>query len=242
MRKKLKAIFFDIDDTLFSTSQFAESARRAAIEAMRAAGLRADHDTCMRELREVLEEFTSNYQSHFDKIIHRLPEQASAGLNRAVLVAAGVVAYHETKWRDFRVYDDAWEALNWLATTDLVRGIISAGISVKQAEKLIRLNILDFLTKDAIYFTEQVGISKPNPKLYQRVLDDQGLQPDTVMYVGDSPLHDIDPANAVGMITVRSQRGGRWAEHQGKTKPRYEISDFHQLTALLKAEFGIASR
>jgi putative hydrolase of the HAD superfamily len=193
----------------------------------------------MRELREVLEEFTSNYQSHFDKIIHRLPEQASAGLNRAVLVAAGVVAYHETKWRDFRVYDDAWETLSWLASTDLVRGIISAGLSVKQAEKLIRLKIQDFLTKDAIYFTEQVGISKPNPKLYQRVLDDQGLQPDTVMYVGDSPLHDIDPANEVGMITVRSQRGGRWAEHQGKTKPDYEISDFRQLTALLKAEFKV---
>ncbi|MEE9128232.1 MAG: HAD family hydrolase, partial [Planctomycetota bacterium] len=118
---------------------------------------------------------------------------------------------------------------------------ISAGISVKQAEKLIRLKIQDFLTQDAIYFTEQVGISKPNPKLYQRVLDDHGLKPDTVMYVGDSPIHDIDPANKVGMITVRSQRGGRWAEHQGKTKPDYEINDFGQLTQLLESEFGVAA-
>ncbi|MHC4514119.1 MAG: HAD-IA family hydrolase [Planctomycetota bacterium] len=239
--KKLKAIFFDIDDTLFSTSQFADSARRAAIDAMCAAGLRADHETCMRELQEVLEEFTSNYQSHFDKIIQRLPDEASAGLNRAVLVAAGVVAYHETKWRDFRVYDDAWEVLSWLASTDLIRGIISAGISVKQAEKLIRLNIRDFLTPHAIYFTEQIGISKPNPKLYQRVLEDQALEPGAVMYVGDSPVHDIDPANEVGMITVRSQRGGRWAEHEGRTRPCHEVSDFHQLRSLLEDKYGVAA-
>ena len=37
MQRELTAIFFDIDDTLFSTSQFAESARRAAIDAMCAA-------------------------------------------------------------------------------------------------------------------------------------------------------------------------------------------------------------
>lgn len=193
----------------------------------------------MRELQEVLEEFTSNYPSHFDKVIQRLPPEASAGLNRAVLVAAGVVAYHETKWRDFRVYDDAWEVLSWLASTDLVRGIISAGLSVKQAEKIIRLNIRDFLTPNAIYFTEQVGISKPNPKLYKRVMEDQRLEPGTVMYVGDSPIHDIDPANQVGMLTVRCQRGGRWAGQQGQTTPDHEITDFHQLRRLLEDEFGV---
>ncbi len=236
---KLKAIFFDIDDTLYSTSQFAESARWAAVDAMCAAGLRVDRETCMRELQEVLEEFTSNYPSHFDKVVQRLPAAASAGLNRAVLVAAGVVAYHETKWRDFRVYDDAWEVLNWLASTDLIRGIISAGIAVKQAEKLIRLNIRDFLTPSAIYFTDQLGISKPNPKLYQRVVEDQRLRPDTVMYVGDSPIHDIDPANQVGLLTVRCQRGGRWADHDGETAPRHVIHDFHQLKSLLEQEFAV---
>ena len=240
MTRPLKAVFFDIDDTLYSTSQFAERARRAAIEAMRTAGLRADHETCMRELEEVLAEFTSNYQGHFDKVIQRLPAEASAGLNRALIVAAGVVAYHETKWKDFRVYDDAHEVLEWLASTDLVRGIISAGISVKQAEKIIRLDIQGFLSPDAVYFTEQIGISKPNPKLYQRVLEDQGLVPESVMYVGDNPANDIDPGNEVGMITVRSLRGGRHAGLQGKSRPDHEIANFHDLRKLLEEEFGVA--
>ncbi len=48
MTKTLDAIFFDIDDTLFSTSVFADKARRAAIDAMIQAGLSADRTAAMR--------------------------------------------------------------------------------------------------------------------------------------------------------------------------------------------------
>ena len=36
---RLKAVLFDIDDTLFSTTHFARTARRNAVRAMVAAGL-----------------------------------------------------------------------------------------------------------------------------------------------------------------------------------------------------------
>ncbi|MEY2981237.1 MAG: hypothetical protein RL562_1464, partial [Planctomycetota bacterium] len=77
MTKPLDAIFFDIDDTLFSTSVFADKARRAAVDAMIGAGLRSTRDECFRELCEVVNEFSSNYGSHFDKVIGRLPSAAS---------------------------------------------------------------------------------------------------------------------------------------------------------------------
>ena len=44
MTKPLDAIFFDIDDTLFSTTVFADKARRNAIDAMIRAGLNAKRD------------------------------------------------------------------------------------------------------------------------------------------------------------------------------------------------------
>ena len=242
MPRPLDALFFDIDDTLFSTSVFADKARRAAIDAMINAGLRIDREECMRELQEVLAEFTSNYGSHFDKIIHRLPPHTYSGLNPAILVAAGVVAYHETKWRELKVYDDVYEVLRWLSGTSLTRGIVSLGLTVKQAEKVIRLNIYGFLTPSAIFFTDQVGINKPNPKLYMRVLDDLNLAPDRVIYVGDNPTNDIDPCNEVGIITVRNRRSGRYANSDGKTKADYEIRDFYELRTLLQDDFGISSK
>ncbi len=236
----LDAIFFDIDDTLFSTSVFAEKARRAAIDAMIAAGLRADRETCLRELREVIAEFSSNYGHHFERLLQRLPDDAVEGLNRSVLTAAGVVAYHETKWREFQVYDDVYDVLRWLSDRDLLCGVISAGLGIKQAEKLIRLRLVEFLTPSAIFFTEDVGINKPNPKLYRDALARLGLAPERTMYVGDNPLHDIDPANDCGIITVRSRRSGKYADVQGVTEPNWEIRDFYELRMLLETEFGIA--
>lgn len=242
MSKPLDALFFDIDDTLFSTSVFADKARRAAIDAMINAGLRTTRAECIRELDEVLAEFSSNYGGHFDKVIDRLPNEASEGLNPAILVAAGVVAYHETKWKELTVYDDAYEVLQWLSGTDIVRGIISLGWTVKQAEKVIRLKIYEFLTPSAIYFTDQIGINKPNPKLYQRVLDDLGLPANRVMYVGDNPRNDIDPCNDIGMITVRNRRSGRYAKAEGRTNADYEIRDFYELREILETDFGLAGR
>lgn len=239
MSRPLDAIFFDIDDTLFSTSVFADKARRAAVDAMIAAGLRATREDCFRELTEVVGEFSSNFGAHFDKVVQRLPVGASTGLNREILIASGVVAYHETKWRELKVYDDVYEVLRWLsARPGLVRGIISAGIGIKQAEKVIRLRIYEFLTPNAIYFTEQVGINKPNPKLYRRVLQDLGLSAERCMYVGDNPVNDIDPAAEVGMITAHNRRSGRHSEEEGRRKPDYVIRNFYELRDLLRAEFG----
>jgi len=237
--RPLDAVFFDIDDTLFSTSVFADKARRAAVDAMVRAGLRAERDECMRELDDILAEFSSNYSSHFDKVIQRLPSKASEGLNPAVIVAAGVVAYHDTKWREFQVHDDAYDVLRWLAEQKVLRGIISAGITIKQAEKLIRLKILEFLTPNAIFFTDQIGFSKPNPKLYRRVTERMGLDPARCLYVGDNPTHDIDPSNREGWITCRIRRSGRHAESEGATQADYAIKDFYALREILRSEFGM---
>lgn len=237
--KPLDAIFFDIDDTLFSTSVFADKARRSAVDAMIRCGLRADRLDAMRELEEVIAEFSSNYSGHFDKVLDRLGPESTEGSNRAVIVAAGVVAYHATKWRELKVYDDVYEVLKWLGGTPLVRGIISAGITIKQAEKLVRLEVLEFLTPSAIFFTDQVGFSKPNPKLYRRVLQRLKLTPSRCLYVGDNPTHDIDPCNREGWMTARIRRSGRYATEEGATTATYEIRDFFELRSLLQSEFGI---
>ncbi|MCA8974355.1 MAG: HAD-IA family hydrolase [Planctomycetes bacterium] len=239
MQKPLDAIFFDIDDTLFSTSVFADQARRAAVDAMLRAGLGCDRETALRELQEVILEFSSNYGSHFDKVLDRLGSSTFAGHNRAVIVAAGVVAYHDTKWSKLKVWDDVYEVLRWLATKDMLRGIISAGITIKQAEKAVRLGVLEFMTPSAIFFTDQVGFSKPNPKLYRRVLQQLGLNSARCIYVGDNPTHDIDPCNREGWITVRVRRGGRYAVADGETKADYEVRDFFQLREILQNDFAV---
>jgi len=238
MRMSLKAVFFDIDDTLFSTTEFAEKARRGAADAMRRHGLRLPTDHILRELSEVITEFSSNYEHHFDKLLLRLPRRAFDGVNPAILVAAGVHAYHDAKVHQLRPYPDVPPVLKKLGHTDLVRGIITAGLQQKQADKVLRLGLYEYFTPTAIFISDQIGISKPNPKLYQRACDEVGVQPQETMYVGDHPTQDIDPANALGMVTVHIRRG-RHAPKQGKTKASYELKNFKELLTVLRKDFNV---
>ncbi|MBI5369369.1 MAG: HAD-IA family hydrolase [Planctomycetes bacterium] len=238
-RKKLSAVLFDIDDTLFSTSEFAALARRNAVEAMIRVGVRLPAEDLMKELLETISEFSTNYEHHFDKLLCRIPPQVYAGVNPAIIVAAGVVAYHDTKFRQLAPFNDVAEVLGALAGTALVRGIITSGMMTKQAEKLIRLNLYQYLSPQAIFISDQIGIAKPNPKLYLRACDDLRLSPGEVLYVGDNPLHDIDPANQVGMITVLNRRSGKYRDVEGRTRPAYEIANFFDLKKILRDKFGI---
>ena len=236
----LRAIFFDIDDTLYSTSEFAEEARSASIDAMIAAGLTCSKEEIQEELNEVTSEFGSNYEHHFDRLLLRLPRRHYKGINPAIIVAAGVMAYHETKARRLFPYEDAIEVLRLLSSSsDIVLGVITEGIAVKQAEKLVRMRVNQYLSPSAIFISNQVGISKPNPKLYQRACSDLNLKPAETMYVGDNPTHDIDPPNRIGMITVRMRRGGKYYDAESATAPACEVHNFWDLLDYLRQEFEI---
>jgi|ADurb_Met_02_Slu_FD_contig_91_417335_length_6186_multi_10_in_0_out_0_3 putative hydrolase of the HAD superfamily len=235
----LRAIFFDLDDTLYSTSEFALRARRNSVEAMVKAGLRADPSALLAELIEVVEEFSSNYERHFDQLLQRLPRRLYRGVNPAIIVAAGVAAYHDTKFRYLCPYEDAYEVLRDLARTELIRGVITAGLANKQAEKLVRLRIAPLLSPGAIFISDQLGINKPNIKMYQRACSDLNLKPAESMYVGDNAAMDIEPAKRIGMLTVHVIRGSTSVGKGAGYAPDWIVGNFWELLDVLRDHLGV---
>ncbi len=235
----LKAIFFDIDDTLFSTSVFAEAARRNSVAAMIKAGLRMELEECFLELTEIIEELGTNYEHHYDKLLGRIPKEYYAGVNPAMIVAAGMVAYHDTKFKKLKPYPDVVEAFSILFQTEVTLGIITAGVQIKQAEKLIRLNILEYLNPMSIFITDQLGIGKQNIKLYQYACKSLDLPPESCMYVGDNPIYDVDVPNRLGMISVLNRRSGKYMDADGKTDPKYTIHDMWELLEILRRDYQL---
>jgi putative hydrolase of the HAD superfamily len=241
--RKLDAIFFDIDDTLYSTTEFARQARENSIDAMIRLGLGITREDALRELEEVISEFSSNYDRHYDKLLCRLPAEVQGDANWAVLVAAGMVAYHDTKFRQLRPFSDAEEMLSFLKDeTELILGVITEGLSVKQAEKLVRLGVYRYLDPRAIFISDQVGISKPNPKLYRHALDRLGLAAERTMYVGDNPVNDVEPAKRTGMITVRYRGRGKHSGAPAPVEPDYEIREYGELLRILADDFDIRNQ
>jgi len=243
MARPLRAVFFDVDDTLYSTTGFASGARRRAVEAMAAlGGLRVTADELLAELREVIAEFGSNHDAHFDRLLRRFPEDALGGHSRSVVVAAGVAAYHDTKQEGLEPFPGVREGLRALhGGTPLVLGVITEGLAVKQAEKLLRLGVYPYLDRSAIFISDPIGISKPNPKLWLRACTAIGVPPAEAMYVGDNPVNDVVPARKVGMRAVRMRSpGGKCAAADSPVPPDHEVANFTEFLEVLRREYGIA--
>jgi putative hydrolase of the HAD superfamily len=236
----LRAVLFDIDDTLFGTTEFARLARKNAVTAMCEAGLNLPVQAVEQELSEVIAEFSSNYSKHFDKLLVRLGTPLRDDATPAIVVAAGVCAYHDTKFRSFEPFPDVLPLLADLQSADVITGIITHGWTEKQAEKLVRLGVIPYINKDAIFISDEIGISKPNPKLYETALNRLGLQAAEVMFVGDSPAHDVAPAKSLGMITTFASRASKWTPSDESQQADHEIEDFEQLRAILRDQYAIS--
>ncbi len=234
----LRAVFFDIDDTLYSSTRFAWRAREQAVDAMIRAGLRADAERVMTELQEVVAEFGSNDDRHYNRLLQRLGPDASGGANPALIVMAGVIAYHETKWRELTITDEARRLMQDLVAAGIRLGVITAGLTMKQAEKVLRLGLEQFLDPGLVFITDQEGIAKTNPKLYRRAVARAGLEPSQAMHVGDHPLHDVDTAKRAGMIAVLHHGSGKYAHLGGGADPDHRIEDLEQLRPIL-ADYGV---
>lgn len=235
----MKAVLFDIDDTLFSTTEFARAARWNAVQAMAAHGLDATPEELLDELHEVIREFGSNYSSHFDKLILRLPHQARQRINPAIVVAAGVVAYHDTKFEELAPFKDVKPFLAALRAARMRLGVITHGWTAKQSEKLVRLGLVEYFEGTEVFISDQVGIAKPNPKLYRYALSEMGLLPGEVMYVGDNLAHDIAPPARLGMHTAWARRAAKPDQDPADFNPEFIIDDFHALAAILRERFQV---
>jgi putative hydrolase of the HAD superfamily len=236
-KRPLQLISFDVDDTLYPTSEFVGLARDQSLKAMLAAGLKLSPEDARAELNEVVQEFTSNDEHHFDRLLTRIPKECLDGINPIILVATGVAAYHDAVFHYLAPYEDVQDVIRKLNEAGFRLGISSEGLTVKQAQKLVRLKLLNFLDRRALFFSQQLGMSKSNPKFFQRAAESLGLNPERCMHVGDRPDRDVDSANQAGWITVLNCRSGRYHERPGATPPAYTIHNFWDLQELVDREF-----
>ena len=189
-----KAVFFDIDDTLLDTSSFAETARRAAIEMMVENGLPLEKDEAYDLLKEIIEQKGSNYDKHFNVLTKTV-----LGEEDPFLIALGMTTYHNVKFALLRPFPRTTQTLLYLKTKGYKLGAISNGITIKQWEKLIRLNIHGFF--DEVITSEEVGFKKPNRHIFEEALSKMNCKAEKSIMVGNKLDVDIIGAANAGMKT-----------------------------------------
>lgn len=191
----IKAVFFDIDDTLYDTSGFAKLARKAAINVMIDAGLPLSSDEAYKLLREIIKEKGSNYDKHFNVLTKRV-----FGEEKPLLIALGMITYHNVKFALLRLFPETMSTLIYLKSKGYHLGVISNGITIKQWEKLIRLGLHHFF--DEVVTSEEAGAEKPHEKIFQLALDRMGCKAEKSIMVGNKFNEDILGAINIGMSAI----------------------------------------
>jgi putative hydrolase of the HAD superfamily len=62
---------------------------------------------------------------------------------------------------------------------------------------------------DAVVTSSEVGVEKPDRRIFAEALRRLGVEPEAALHVGDSPLEDVEGAIAAGMEAVHLDRGRR---------------------------------
>jgi putative hydrolase of the HAD superfamily len=237
----IKLIGFDLDDCLFDSTGLSEGARIMGIDAMIDLGLNIDRDVAITLIHEIVNEYGSNSSQHYNYFIRRLNELdiISISLNKQFMyIAAAVMAYHKEKIDSITLYEDVEPCLKKLKEIGIKSAIISDGIPIKQYEKILRLKIDKFV--DSIVISDEIGIRKPNPKLFSYYLKKFDVKGAETIYVGDNIQKDIVPAKENNIHSVFIHRGGKYdtfntgLKINDYLKPDYEIYNLNEIFSIIE--------
>ncbi|MFX0040788.1 MAG: TIGR02253 family HAD-type hydrolase [Promethearchaeota archaeon] len=239
----IKLIGFDLDDCLFDSTGLSERARIKGLDAMINLGLKIEKKRAVCILKEIVDEYGSNSSKHYNYFVRRLNQMEDnieyiSYNNRYKFIAAAVMAYHAEKVNSIKLYDDVEESLKKLKELSIKTAIITDGIPIKQYEKILRLNIDKLI--DLVVISDEIGIKKPNPELFNYCLKKFGVKGRETIYVGDRIDKDIIPANLNKIYSVYLHRGGKYDTYssksnlQGDIKPNYEIPNLNELFDIIE--------
>ncbi|MCC7554035.1 MAG: TIGR02253 family HAD-type hydrolase [Methanobacteriaceae archaeon] len=190
-----KVVFFDIDDTLLDTSNFALMARKAAINLMVENGLPLQKEDAYILLKEIIAEKGSNYEKHFNILTKRV-----LGKEDPLLIAMGMITYHNVKFSLLRPFPQTNDILIYLKSKGYRLGVISNGITIKQWEKLVRLNLYPFF--DEVTTSGEVGYEKPSPYIFEEALKRMKGNPEKCIMIGNKFEEDVMGAVNAGMNAI----------------------------------------
>jgi len=220
---EIKAVFFDVDDTLYDHSYHIHQVM-----------------TAVREEFSFLQEFPIEY---LKGLSHQFLEEVHERLLRGEIT---VEESRKLRWQKFievtgqpnmdaltlanfysnsyykneRAVPGAIELLQILKGSYTI-GIISNNLLDEQLHKMRRIGITEHI--DTFAISEEVGVAKPDPQIFEVALQRAGVTADEALLIGDSWANDILGALQVGIRPI-------WFNRNNTESPDSSIPEISSLT------------
>jgi HAD superfamily hydrolase (TIGR02253 family) len=225
----IKAVIFDLDNTLVDFMLMKNQAIDAAIGAMRDAGLKLSTDEIRMRIDEIYNERGIEFQSVFDELLYREFNKIDYKI-----LSAGIIAYRRAREAALVPYPHVTMTLIELTKMHMKLGVVSYAPAKEAWLRLCYLNFHHLF--DAVVTFEDTGTRKPNPEPFQQILNLLHIQASAALMVGDWAERDVVGAAQVGMKTVFAKYGNTFGTVVSHAD--YDIDDITQLIDIVKKENG----
>ena len=220
----IKAIIFDLDNTLIDFIKIKEISCDAAIEAMLDAGLKLPKKKALKELYDLYYKVGLEDPHIFEKFLKKVTGEIDFRK-----LASAIVAYRRARIGFLNSYPGTKRTLLKLKQKNMKLAIISDAPKIKVWIRLVNINLEDFF--DVVVALEDTGKTKPSKLPFNAVLKHLNLKGEECLMVGDRPLRDIVGARKLGMKTAFAKYG--YTGKTSKVKCDYVLEDIGDLLKIL---------
>lgn len=218
----IKAIIFDLDNTLYDAHQYYTGAFNEIISY-----LSLKHNISSKSLLQRLIEIRNVRTSMYPYLFNEFLDEFNL-----IFELNHVINIYNNYCGPLQPYVDVVQTLSIIKKGNKI-GLVTDGNSQRQKRKLELLNLKIFF--DAIIFTDELKAPKPSKVPFIRVLKLLQVDPEESIYVGDNPKIDFCGSKTLGMRTIRLIKG-EFKDIESNEKIDFEIKKFSEILQVLENE------
>ncbi|NYE09111.1 putative hydrolase of the HAD superfamily [Bacillus niacini] len=232
----IKAIFFDLDDTLhdhlYPFSKAFKDTFPLLYEYM-------DVTSLYKKFRDFSDLLWKQYSSRqltleemrIARIVMAL-EYFQKGITNEL--ASRFQAQYELNSGSLQLFAEVPKLINEIKAQGKLVGIITNGPVQHQFNKINSLGLTSFVSRDRIFISDEVGVAKPNKQIFQHVAQKVNMIPSEMIYIGDSWPNDVVAPMEAGWKAI-------WYNHRKRLpdighKPLAEINQLLSIIDIVKEE------
>jgi len=218
----IKAVVFDLDDTLISESEYIKSGYLHIAKVI--------EDKHLIDRNKVFEDFMTLFNSSSLNVFNRFFEKYEIEYSNEMIM--DLVAEYRSHTPNIKFYEDVVPCLSELIRGGITLGIITDGYSISQRQKLKAVQAEKYF--DYIIVTDELGREywKPHPRSFELMKDRMNVNFEEMIYIGDNPNKDFVVIEDIPISTIRILRRGIY-DHIPYAKNVYPTYTIDGLTKLL---------
>ena len=221
----IKAIIFDLDNTLLDFIKMKQFSVKAAITAMNEAGLEVNEEKAYKDIFDLYVEKGWENQQVFDDYLNQTVGKVS---NK--ILAAGIVSYRRAREATLLVYPNVNKTLIELIKMGIKLAVVSDAPSREAWMRLYYLNLHHVFEPVLTY--DDTGVRKPSAKPFKMALDVLDVEPEEALMIGDWPERDVVGAKQIGMKTIFARYGDTFGTIDSGAD--WDVNDIYEVVGIIK--------